>query len=114
MIPRRNKVSSYVIKEVFSSKTKQLNSKFFKIIIPLEGNIVKSPNQEKKFSVIIPSKIIKKATQRNYFKRVVYRFVKENMTLFENKCYIFLAKKEIKEAKVSDIKVDLEEFLALK
>lgn len=59
------------------------------------------------FSVIVSSKISNKATVRNKIKRRLKEAIQKNLTKFRNKKIIFFAKKEILNAKFSDIQNEI-------
>lgn len=71
--------------------------------------LIYSPGKETKFSLIISAKIAKKAVARNRVRRLFYLTV--SSILFPKPgWYLFLAKKNILEARPEDLEKELNNF----
>lgn len=111
-MPREEK--SYQNKRVLSSKNRLNKKEIGKLreekLPVLQGQyfgLIYEPLNEKKFSLIVSSKISKKAVERNKIKRIFYDIVKEYF--FDlNGHFLFLAKRNIVNATKKDIVCDLE------
>lgn len=99
MLAGKNRLNKKEIDQLREEKLPVLQGKFLGLVF--------KPSEEKKFSLVVSSKISKKAVVRNKTKRVFYDAIKENF--FDlNGMFLFLAKKNIIEAKKEDIANDLE------
>lgn len=102
MIPKRQKLTRSLFNEVFLVG-KNINTEFFRV--------KKRKSDSQKYSVVISKKILKKATERNEFKRFFYNTIKDLDFKPENAEYIFISQKNLKQAKKEEVKKDIEEFL---
>jgi len=74
----------------------------------------KSDKLFSRFSVVVSTKISKKATERNKIKRIVYKFIKEkNIYITPGNDFVFIAKKEIEKKIKKEIIQDLIKLLAI-
>lgn len=65
--------------------------------------VYSSFSQSPQFSIIVSNKIDKRATQRNKIKRRLKEAIAKNLDKFQDKKVIFIAKKEILNAKFTEI-----------
>jgi ribonuclease P protein component len=73
---------------------------------------LKKEDTEKKFGFIISKKISKRAVDRNKIKRRLAEVIRKNLERFKpGTRVIFLAKKEILNAKVKMIEQEIEKFI---
>lgn len=83
-------------------KSERLDTKRFDEIIASGRNINAGgfyfkalSNDETRFSVVIPKKVLKSAIKRHFLKRKMYKFIKENKDLFPSSDYILFVNKDI-------------------
>lgn len=101
MLSGKNRLNKKEIGKLREEKLTVLQGQFLGLIC--------KPLNEKKFSLIVSSKISKKAVERNKIKRLLYDTIKE--FFFDlNGHFLFLAKKNIVKAQKEDLARDLENF----
>lgn len=102
MLPKKNRLNRQEIEKLKRERKRVVQGRFF-------GLVYQPTESLGKFGLIIPNKIVAKATKRNSIKRLLYRAVKE--VLFENKGnFLFLAKKGCEQGNLEDFKREMEDF----
>ena len=94
MLPKKYKLGTKLFKETFKEGLNN-HSNF------IHSKKMKVKTGDLKIAVVAPSKIFKKAYQRNKIRRQGYNLIKKNLNLFEKGFYyIFFIKKEIPSIKI--------------
>ena len=103
MLPKKNRLNIKEYKEVFSAgKT---------VHTPLLMIKVEKNTENKRFSVVVPKKVLKKAYQRNALRRYVYNVIREKIDIINNVSVIFILKKEFNNSNEEGLKKEIEEQL---
>ncbi len=102
MVPKKNRLTKKEIDRIKKTKTAVVQGKYF-------GLIFLPQREEKKFGVILSTKISKKAVERNRIKRLLFQALEQN-PIGEEGWFLFLAKKTSLEAKGEDLVKELEAF----
>lgn len=66
----------------------------------------------KRFSVVVPRKVLKKAFQRNNLRRFVYNILRENINTFNTGDYIFIIKKAFNSSSKEELKKEILETVS--
>ncbi|RJR25579.1 hypothetical protein C4578_01240 [Candidatus Microgenomates bacterium] len=101
MLSGKNRLDKKEISKLREEKLPVLQGRYLGLIY--------KPANEKKFSLIVSSKISRKAVERNRIKRLFYNTLKESFFDLSG-FFLFLAKKNIIAAKKEDLTLDLEGF----
>lgn len=110
MLPKKNKVSRSIFNEVFKKGVFK-NAPFFNIKVI---NYKETPNNIGLFSIVIPKKVVKKATKRNLIKRRFYNTIYQNKDLLQNtkdKIYLFFLKEDVSDVSFEDFSEKILTFL---
>lgn len=102
MISKRKKISRTLFSEVFSFG-KNKNTEYFRVKI--------KKSDSPKFSIVVPKKVLKKAVDRNKFKRIFYNTIKDLDFETGINEYIFFTQKSAKGKTDDEIKKDIIAFL---
>lgn len=104
MLPKKNRLSFPEVNELKKSQTPLIQGRFF-------GLIFQKKPEDRKFGLIISTKVAPKAVSRNQVKRELFRAV--GQVLPETRgWFLFLAKKTCLEAIGEDFNKELEFFRA--
>ena len=103
MLSKQNRLDKHQYNQVFK-EGKTLHSPFFMM------KYIENP-ENKRFSVVVPKKVLKKAYQRNTLRRFIYnaiRFELENISAGD---YIFVLKKINNEYTKEDVVKSIFEYI---
>lgn len=104
MLPKKNRIPSKCISNILQ-KNDYIHSPFFVIYTK------KINKQDKKYAVIVGKKVSKRATKRNYLKRVSRNVIIENIgNLKEGVAFVLVLKKPTDSASFQEIKEKAEKL----
>ncbi len=104
MIPKKNKLSSVEVKVVFNSPDKIFYSDFFKVLFVFKS-------KSKKFAVIVPKHITKKAVKRNTIKRKFFSVLSEVFKNTKDGFYVIIIKEPFLKTKRNEVLKNFNEIL---
>lgn len=104
MIPVKKKARSQLIKETFT-RGGRITSPYFTL------RFLKIPGTGSLYSVIVPSSIARKPTQRNALKRRLYAALPSFLLPSGGYCIVFILKKEGKNLSVKQYREEIEKVL---
>lgn len=104
MIPSKNKLSSVEVKSVFNSPDKVFYSNLFKVLFL-------SSSSSKKFAVVVPNHITKKAVERNVVRRKFFSVLSEMYKDTKTGFYVIIIQKSFLEAEKKDVLLKFKEIL---
>lgn len=96
MIPSKNKLSSVEVKSVFNSPDKIFYSDIFKILFVFNSS-------SKKFAVIVPKYITKKAVKRNAIRRKFFSVLSEVSKNTKNGFYVIIIQEPFLKTKKNEV-----------
>jgi ribonuclease P protein component len=99
MLSKKNRLDKHEYKTVFNTG-KTLHTPLLMI-----KSLKKAEN--KRFSVVIPKKVLKKAYQRNALRRYVYNILKEELASIDDIEVIFIVKKEFNNSNKEVLKEEV-------
>lgn len=107
MIPKKRKILSNFF--LNKSKVEIKKNTFFCDVYIYNNN-----KNVDKFAVIVSKKISKKATERNYFKRIIFSVIEDiikNKKKEKGKYFVIVLKKDLKSVDYNVIKKELKSIL---
>lgn len=104
MIPNKNKLSSVEVKSVFNSPDKVFHSNLFKILFISNSDF-------KKFAVVVPNYITKKAVERNAIRRKFFTVLSETYKDTKTGFYVIIIQKSFLEAEKKEVLLKFKEIL---
>ena len=104
MVPKKNKLSSLEVRRVFNSYPKRIKRGSFSVIF-LDSE------HRKGFSVVISSKVAKKAVTRNLLRRCFFSVIEKMLDDFKNGMYVFIVERDIEKSDINAIEKDIKSIL---
>ncbi len=109
MLPKKNRLKKRKEFQLVFERGKFFESNFLKIKLKPDFE------QGKKVAVVAPVKVFRKAVERNKIKRKLREAVRPLLKeIPEKTAFILIAKKELSDKSVEQIKKDIKEFLIIK
>lgn len=106
MLPKAHRFTKNDFSNIFNSAdTKRIRSFFFTVLVADQSS------GDMKVAVIVSKKKLKKASDRNYIKRVIRHFAYQNKEQLKSKSYVFIPNQNINQATKETLWQDLEKLL---
>ena len=103
MLPKKNRITRAVYNDLFK-KGKNLFSPLFSVKYTEDKS-------EKRFSVVIPKKVLSLAHDRNSLRRLTYDIIHDLLSDFKTGHYIFIFKKNTGESKKEDLITEVKSII---